>query len=856
MFAEDIGLLPESLFTGLLEECRRGASSYDQLGSLFRQMNDPQPARGGRFAGVDYFNGGLFAHTEAIELQPGEIGLLLEAAKEDWSKVQPVIFGTLFEGSLGKEERHALGAHFTYESDIQKIVRPTIVRPWDERIAAAKSARELRKLLGELRRFRVLDPACGSCNFLFVSFRALCDLERKIQLRLFTEFKGQFETVGVASHISPLQFFGLDVNDNAVDVGKVTLMLARRLATRDSEHFWQDHRDAIPDGDTHALQFEKDLPLDNLDKNIVCADALFTPWPECDTIIGNPPYLGSRFLAKEHGYEYARKVHAAFPDVPKMADFCVHWFRLAHDRLKPGGRAGLVGTKTIRQNESREASLDYVVNNGGVITEAVSTQVWSGEAQVHVSLVNWVKPPRAAGRDFWLPKSKKLFTQLGDAKDSEWKCEEVELIGPTLSTRYDVTAAKSLHANERPKLCYVGQYPFNEGFLLTPQEAAQILNDHPEHRDVLFPYLIGEDLVAEGRPTRWIIDFAQREMTEAMRYKLAFDRVKKLVMPDVLAKAEAEKKATGKETTRWTRMANRWWQFRDYQPGTMAAIGRVPRYVACPRVTKRPVFEFISSEIHPDNALAVFAFADDYSFGILQSGIHWAWFTAKCSTLTARFRYTSDTVFDTFPWPQFGSAVRRDISVEKPNQKRRSSVGATYSDTAPGGAKSKSTTGNYKDAAPHGAVVADTAEKIRAVTVAARALRGLRHEVMEANGWSLRELYKSLETVGENSLRNAHSALDAAVRAAYGMKSDEDILAFLLKLNFDLAAKEAKGEPITPPGLPAFVPEPQSFVSRDCVRAPGEDDSTAQSYGDAAHYLMGKEESPPYGKQQGNFRPH
>ncbi len=142
-------------------------------------------------------------------------------------------------------------------------------------------------------------------------------------------------------------------------------------------------------------------------------------------------------------------------------------------------------------------------------------------------------------------------------------------------------------------------------------------------------------------------------MTEAMRYEVAFERVKKLVMPDVLAKAEAEKKATGKESTRWVRMANRWWQFRDYQPGTMAAIAKLPRYIALPRVTKRPTFEFISNGIHPDNALAVFAFADDYSFGILQSGIHWAWFTAKCSTLTARFRYTSDTVFDTFAWPQF-----------------------------------------------------------------------------------------------------------------------------------------------------------------------------------------------------------
>ena len=140
----------------------------------------------------------------------------------------------------------------------------------------------------------------------------------------------------------------------------------------------------------------------------------------------------------------------------------------------------------------------------------------------------------------------------------------------------------------------------------------------------------------------------------------------------------------------------------------------------------------------------------------------------------------------------------------------------------------------------------DAVSKIRAVAEAARALRTLRRDIMDANDWSLRALYKTLETVGTNRLRDAQTALDTTVRAAYGMKPDEDILAFLLQLNLELADKEAKGEAITPPGLPAFMPEPQSFVSRDCVHAPGEDDSTAQSYGDAAHYYLGKEGGPPY----------
>jgi hypothetical protein len=315
-------------------------------------------------------------------------------------------------------------------------------------------------------------------------------------------------------------------------------------------------------------------------------------------------------------------------------------------------------------------------------------------------------------------------------------------------------------------------------------------------------------------------------MTEAMHYKAAFERVKKLVMPDVLAKAEKEKKATGKDKTRWTRMANRWWQFRDYQPGTMRAIASIPRYIACSRSAKRPTFDFVSSDVHPDGKVVVFPFPDDYSFGILQSSAHWEWTKSRGGTQTARFTYTSETVFDTFAWPQFEISEGRVPRV--PNLKKY----------------------EVQKSGTRGTRPSDAIEKIRAVADAARALRNLRREIMAANGWSLRELYKSLETPGENRLRTAHAALDAAVRTAYGMKPDEDILAFLLKLNLELADKEAKGEVITPPGLPAFVPEPESFVSRDCVRSPDDpeaDGSTAKSAAEAAHfYITGKEEGPPY----------
>ena len=767
MFSEDIGLLPESLFTTLLAECRNGANSYDLIGGLFRQMNEEQPARGGRFSQVSYFNGGLFSQVEPLDLQPTEIRLLLEAAKEDWSRVQPVIFGTLFEGSLLKEQRHALGAHFTYESDIQKIVRPTIVRPWEERIASAKNVSALLELLRQLRAFRVLDPACGSGNFLFVAYRALREIEQMLLLKLFAQDKRQFDRVGTASGISPKQFFGIDINDNAVETAKVTLMLARRLAGRQAQEFWELHRDVLPGGDTSALQFERDLPLDNLDANIICTDALFNAWPDVDAIIGNPPFQSKNKMQQEFGPAYVQSLRKAYPAIPGRADFCVYWFRRAHDHLKPGCRAGLVGTNTIRQNFSREGGLDYIVNNGGTIVEAVSSQPWSGEAAVHVSIVNWLKGG---------VRGQKILQLLtGTDREGPWDVRAVPFINSSLSFTTDVTRAVRLRTNARAMACFQGQTHGHEGFLLTADEASRLIRADKMNSQVIFPFMTADDLIAStpAAPSRFVIDFHPRDVLEAGRYQEPFAIVKRRVLParEAAAKEEEIRNRTVLQTNPEAKVnhhhanfLSQWWLLSWARAGMIERITQLPRYIACGQVTKRPIFEFISPRIRPNAACIVFPFADDYSFGILQSDIHWQWFITKCSTLTERFRYTSDTVFDTFPWPQ-----------------------------------------------------APTPSQIRVVANVARALRELRHQVMSANNWSLRDLYRTLETPGKNLLRDAHCDLNVAVRSAYGMKASDDILAFLLALNIQLAEKELSESPVTPPGLPPSTPRPSDFVSKDCV---------------------------------------
>ncbi|MEL7010289.1 MAG: DNA methyltransferase, partial [Cyanobacteria bacterium J06588_4] len=374
MFSEDRGLLPDNIFTRCIDECLDGKSSYDLLGGLFEAMNRPGIIPAGRYKGVDYFNGGLFATIHHVELTKEELTLLATAAKEDWTSIRCSIFGNIFEGACSEKKRHRHGIHFTSEVDIMKIVRPTISNYWDEKIEAANTIAELSALQLELSNYRIFDPACGSGNFLYLAYQELKEIEKdlldKIASRRRSQTTKQQVQIGL---VTPLQFYGMDINPFAVELAKVTLTIAKKVAI-----------------DKLNLT-EKELPLDTLDQNIVCEDALFTPWIKADAIIGNPPFLGGKDLRQELGNDYTEKVYEEFKDVKGQVDFCSYWFRKAEDNLHVGGRVGLVGTNSVSQGQSRVATLDYVISKGSYIHEAISSQPWSGEAKVHVSIVNWCK---------------------------------------------------------------------------------------------------------------------------------------------------------------------------------------------------------------------------------------------------------------------------------------------------------------------------------------------------------------------------------------------------------------------------------------------------------------------------------
>lgn len=730
MFSEDIGLLPRHSFTKAVEDALEGAgTSYDLLFGLFREMNAEGTPSGGRFEGTPYFNGGLFAAVTPFDLADEELTALGLATRENWAEVRPVIFGTLFEQSLDKPERHAYGAYFTSEADIQKVVLPTIVRPWRKRIDEAETLEELGRIETELLGFRILDPACGSGNFLYVAYRELRRLERQLdeKRQAISRRSGRREEMRLA-FVSTKQFFGIDLRPFAVEVAKVTLMLGRKLAA-----------DELGDERTY-------LPLDDLDNNFQTANAILTDWPEFDACIGNPPYLGARNMQEEKSPEEVAAIRREYPDIGGLSDYVSYWFRKTHERMPEGGRAGLVGTANIRFSDTRASTLDYIVDNGGTITEAVAHQPWSGDASVEVAIVNWVKGVDTAPKTLWLSR--------GAVK------MEVDEITGSLSPNTDLRSAKKLEVNRRPKVCFQGQTPqHTPGFVIDKESARGLVEGEPASARFIHPYLTGNDLNLSGQPSRFVIDIDADDLVAAEQAAPSLVAyLRKEVLPDRQEAADKEA-ARNKDRLEMDPSARvnwhdrnflaRWWQLGYRRSDMLEQLSGLDRYVALSRVAienRQSPYVFVSSAIRPADALQVFAFDDDYCFGILHSTYHRMYFEERCTKMRIDLRYTSKAVFDSFPWPQ----------------------------------------------APTEEVAADVAD-------AAAALVGYQAERL-AEGMSLDALYGSLREPGRNVFRSLQQSLDSAVARAYGFAEDEDVLAQLLALNLSIAEEEEGG--ITQPRRP------------------------------------------------------
>lgn len=731
MFAEDVRLLPAHFFTQALHDTKSGPEAFDTLGQLFAAMNTTGTTAGGRFKGTPYFNGGLFATAAALELTDGELELLREAAATNWSDVRPEIFGTLFEGSMNAGERHATGAHYTSQADIAMIVRPVVVEPWRARIDSARSVPDVEKVLNDMSQYRVLDPACGSGNFLYVAYREMRRLEHEAVQKLLSLRRGRAESTFVAfARVQPDHFLGLDVNEFAVEVAKVTLHLAKKLAA-----------DELGDEDDSAV-----LPLDNLDRTIVATDALFSPWPRADAIIGNPPYLGRRKMVEELGAAYCARLADAYPEVGGVSDFVTYWFPLAHDHLPDGGRAGLVATKSIKQGTSRAVSLDYIVDHAGTIIEAVSHVPWSGEAAVTVSIVNW----QNGGTP---PNKKALWVENGQQRI------EVDHITSSLSPEIDLRRAQKLYSRNA-KTVFQGQtLGVTEAFKISSVEAGRIARLEPAARAAVHPILGGDELLKRTSVDDWVIDIPEPDSDLAhARFPLLMKSLEPTALA-VRAKAAVRQQAAnaqvaaegrgGRTNNHHINFLKRWWMLGYRREEMLDALSGLERYVAVTRTSSElrgPIFAFIDGSFRVADSMVAFPFADDYSLGVLQSAAHVRWFRERCTTLETRLTYTSTTVWDTFPWPQRPSPQ----AVEK-------------------------------------------------VATAAAAINNRRAEGFRM-GQTFAAMYDALRKPGQSTLRALHERLDAAVLEAYGFDRDEDLLTQLFELNLSIATRIADGEEVTLPG--------------------------------------------------------
>ncbi|MCB0906942.1 MAG: class I SAM-dependent DNA methyltransferase, partial [Nocardioidaceae bacterium] len=561
-------------------------------------------------------------------------------------------------------------------------------------------------------------PACGSGNFLYVAYREMRRLEAEVKRRLVERTRGGARAQDALSYVTPDHFLGLDNNAFAVEVAKVTMTMAKKLAA--------DELDENVDA----------LPLDDLDDVIRHADALFDPWPRADVIIGNPPYLGRQKMVEELGAGYCSRLAKRHPGVSGFSDFVTYWFPLAHEALPEGGRCGFVATQGIRASASRDASLGYVVDHGGIIFDAVSTQPWSGDAVVAVSIVNWVKGAAHA------PAERVLWLDEGELR------LPVEEIPPTLRAVTDVRKAAALPQNKRPKRCFQGQTIGNvKAYRLSAEAARELVAEDPGSAPFIHPFVSAKRMLHSLALTDYVIDLphgdalaVNREAPGALAHLRAqgvLTERQRLADKQRAANAAAlAEDPHAKINTHHIKFVDQWWQHAYRRADMLAELGKVDRYLALTRVAaegRMTIFQFVDPAVRPDDSLAVLTLDDDYSFGVVSSSLHRAWFDERCSKMRVDPRYTPTTVWDSFPWP----------------------------------------------AAPDSAVAREVAE------IGAAIVR-LRERNMAA-GQTLGAQYDALREPGKAVLRDLHADLDDAVFRLFGLSREDDLLAQILALNLAAA---------------------------------------------------------------------
>lgn len=638
-FAEDVGLLPPKTFsevtTAGLESPRHFAATLEDL---FRAMS-----AGGRFGAktIRAFNGHLFEEATVFELTPEEIRALADASEADWQFIEPSILGTLFERALDERQRAKLGAHYTSKEDIEALVEPVLMAPlraeWTEIKRSLLPAyvrgegkpadrKRLDAFLKKLGENTVLDPACGSGNFLYVSLQLLLGLEKEV-IAFATQLGFKFmPQVGVQ------QLKAIEINPYAFELAQVAVQIGWLQWRRDNG-FPLD-RDPVlqtldgfenKDALLHQTFRRKRKSLKEAREAEHEADKdlkAYTEgsWPECSVIVSNPPFLGDKYMRGELGDRYVTELRKVFDGrVPGQADLCCYWFEKTRQQIedKKCRRAGLLATQGIRGGANREV-LQSIKQTGDIFF-AQSDRPWVLDgANVHVSMVGFDE---------------------GSQKERVLDGQRVESIHANLTAVADTTQAQALQANQMVAF----QGPVRVGdFDVSYEEAVELLSAVNPHgrpnSDVLRPTLNGTDNTKRPRE-RWVIDFGKMPIESASLYEKPFHWVEKHVKPLRDASRREGRKL-------------RWWQHGETGDAMNLAFGGHGRFLAMAQTAKYFLFRWHPTVTSPEQTLIVFARHEDGFFGLLHSRHHTVWALKQGTRLETRPRYTPTTCFESFPFPE------------------------------------------------------------------------------------------------------------------------------------------------------------------------------------------------------------
>lgn len=800
MFAEDAGLLPDRAFTTLLEKewIPNPDRFADEVTQLWQKMNT-----GGALIGVGkilHFNGGLFADQKALPLTRKQLELLHEASRSSWVDVEPAIFGTLLEGALDPKERHALGAHFTPRAYVERLVRPTIEEPlraeWDivrahvqQLLTAAKEGKTARKkAIAALHTFHrrlcavsVLDPACGTGNFLYVTLDLLKRLESEVFQLLIElgETQAPLQVAGLT--VTPAQFHGIEVKRWAKEIAELVLWIGYlqwlmrtrgdaghipepvlqkygNIECRDAVLAWDEIEPVLDANEQPVTRWDgistklnpatgEQVPDDS---NRVRVDRYVNPrradWPEAEFIVGNPPFIGNKRMRAALGDGYVEALRLAHDDVPEAADFVMYWWNHAAHLVRDGRaqRFGFITTNSITQFYNRRVAAGYLNGTPPLsLVFAIGDHPW-----VDVTTGAAVRVALTVGA---------LGSLDGNAGYVVREAAKDDFVDVTFSWRHgginsDLTVgsaidrAHPLQANKN--LCWQGCKLVGAGFQISSELRDAYLREDGASGERLRSYWSGSDLT-QKRERRYVIDLYGLTLDEARaRYPAALNHLAAHVLPE----RQHNRDATFRE---------KWWIFGRPRPELRAANAGIPRYIVTSEVSKHRVFTFLQwPDELIDGSVVAIALADAYALGVVSSRAHTVWALAAGGRLESRPRYQNELCFDPFPFPAASSPLKQrigDLAAQVDAHRKRQQ------------------------------------EKHPDLTVTAmyNVLAKLR-----ANAPFTAKEQTTHDQGLVSTLRQLHDELDAAVLDAYGWPStisDEEVVERLVQLNMQRAAEEAQG---------------------------------------------------------------